>query len=87
MPEEYKDLNCREVGQGLSEALRQHLAQVMMQQDARFSGECDFVARGATVEEVMQQLAAHASQKHGIMGWPPEMWGHIMRGVRTVRTV
>ena len=35
--------------------------------------DCDFVARGATVEEVMQQAQQHARTDHGYESIPPEL--------------
>lgn len=35
--------------------------------------DCDFVARGATLEEVMEKAKAHACSDHGFVGIPPEL--------------
>ena len=35
--------------------------------------DCDFVARGATEQEVLQQAAAHAQNDHGMSSIPPEV--------------
>jgi predicted small metal-binding protein len=35
--------------------------------------DCDFVARGATAEEVMEKAAAHAGKDHGFTEIPPEL--------------
>ena len=35
--------------------------------------ECDFVARGETDEEVMDQVAEHARTVHGMEEVPPEL--------------
>lgn len=35
--------------------------------------DCDFVARGESDEEVMRQVAEHASTAHGIEDVPPEL--------------
>lgn len=34
--------------------------------------ECDFVARGKTVDEVLQKATNHAKTVHGITELPPE---------------
>lgn len=34
---------------------------------------CQFVARGASDEEILQQVAAHASTDHGIQHVPQEL--------------
>lgn len=34
---------------------------------------CDFVARGATEDEVMKQAAEHAKTAHGLHHLPPEV--------------
>lgn len=35
--------------------------------------DCDFVARGATEEEVLQKAKEHAGQAHGFTDIPPEL--------------
>lgn len=35
--------------------------------------DCDFVARGESVEEVMRQAGQHGREKHGLTNIPPEM--------------
>jgi len=35
--------------------------------------DCDFVARGATVEEVMEKARKHAGKDHGFADIPPEL--------------
>ena len=35
--------------------------------------DCDFVARGETEDEVMMQVAEHASTAHGFNEVPPEL--------------
>lgn len=35
--------------------------------------DCDFEARGATVEEVMEKAKVHASKDHGFTEIPPEL--------------
>jgi predicted small metal-binding protein len=35
--------------------------------------DCDFVARGATVEEVMEKAKVHAGKDHGFTEIPPEL--------------
>lgn len=35
--------------------------------------ECDFVARGNTVDEVLEKAAEHGRKVHGITELPPDM--------------
>jgi len=35
--------------------------------------DCDFVARGATVEEVLEKAKEHAGKDHGFADIPPEL--------------
>ena len=35
--------------------------------------DCDFVVRGATVEEVMMKAQQHAHSEHGYEAIPPEL--------------
>ncbi len=86
MPE-YKELACREVGENLPDAIKERLyAQFEQRATVPVSGFCDFVARGPTVEEVLETVSAHGSQEHGMSSWPPELWVHMRRHVRTVGT-
>ena len=43
---------------------------------------CDFSARGETMEEVMQQAAEHAKESHGLDTIPPELIGIVKAAVR-----
>jgi predicted small metal-binding protein len=44
--------------------------------------ECDFVARGATDEEVMGQVAEHARTAHGMEEVPPELAEKAMAAIK-----
>jgi predicted small metal-binding protein len=44
--------------------------------------DCDFVARGGTVEEVMEKAKDHACSDHGFRGIPPELAGKVMAAIR-----
>ena len=44
--------------------------------------ECDFEARGATLDEVMQQCADHGIQEHNMKGFGPELYVKMQRCVR-----
>ena len=43
---------------------------------------CDFEARGATVEEVMQKAAEHARKDHGLQEIPPEIAQRARAAIR-----
>lgn len=43
---------------------------------------CDFVARGATVEEIMQKAAAHAKVDHGMAAIPPELAEKVKASIK-----
>jgi len=43
--------------------------------------DCDFVARGATVEEVMEKAKDHACSDHGFTGIPPELADRVMAAI------
>jgi predicted small metal-binding protein len=45
---------------------------------------CDFEARGDTVEEVLQQASEHARSVHQITDMPPELAAKVQAAVRTV---
>jgi len=43
--------------------------------------DCDFVARGSTVEEVMEKAKDHACSDHGFVGIPPELAEKVMAAI------
>ncbi len=44
--------------------------------------DCDFVARGASEDEVMQKAAAHAERDHGIRQIPPDLAARARAAIR-----
>ena len=44
--------------------------------------DCDFVARGATLEEVMEKAKDHACSDHGFVGIPPELADKVLAAIR-----
>jgi predicted small metal-binding protein len=44
--------------------------------------DCDFEARGNTVEEVMQQCAVHARTDHGMTEIPAELEKKVRAAIR-----
>ena len=46
--------------------------------------DCDFQARGSSLEEVMQLCADHAIQKHNMKGFGPELYTKMRRCVKTL---
>lgn len=44
--------------------------------------DCDFVARGATIEEVMEKAKDHACSDHGFVGIPPELTARVRAAIR-----
>ena len=44
--------------------------------------DCDFVARGQTEEEILQQCAEHARTEHGMNEIPPELVEKVRSGIR-----
>ena len=47
--------------------------------------DCDFEARGSSLEEVMEKCAQHGIQEHGMKGFGPELYAKMQRCVRTVQ--
>jgi predicted small metal-binding protein len=47
--------------------------------------DCDFQARGASVEEVMQLCADHGIKEHNMMAFGPELYTKMRRCVKTVQ--
>jgi predicted small metal-binding protein len=46
--------------------------------------DCDFCARGSSVEEVIQLCADHAIREHNMKGFGPELYVKMRRCVREV---
>jgi len=46
--------------------------------------ECDFEARGATLDEVMQQCADHGIQEHNMKGFGPDLYLKMRRCVKVL---
>ena len=44
--------------------------------------DCDFVASGATVEEVIEKAKEHACTDHGFVGIPPELAEKVKAAIR-----
>ncbi len=44
--------------------------------------DCDFEARGETVEEVMQKCAEHARKDHNMTEIPPELAAKVRAAMR-----
>jgi len=44
--------------------------------------DCDFVASGATVAEVMEKAREHACTDHGFAGIPPELVEKVQSAIR-----
>ncbi len=45
--------------------------------------DCDFQARGSSLEEVMQLCAEHGAQAHGMRGFGPELYTKMRSCVKT----
>ncbi len=46
--------------------------------------DCDFEAKGATVEEVLKACAEHATTHHGMHAFGPELYNKMRAHIRTV---
>jgi predicted small metal-binding protein len=46
--------------------------------------DCDFEARGSSLDEVMQLCADHGIQAHDMKGFGPELYLKMRRCVKTV---
>jgi predicted small metal-binding protein len=44
--------------------------------------DCDFEARGETVDDVLKQCAQHAHDDHGMDEIPPELVEKVKAGIR-----
>jgi len=44
--------------------------------------DCDFEARGESVEEIMQKAAKHAEEVHGMEEIPPEVVTKVQATIR-----
>ena len=46
--------------------------------------DCDFEARGTSLEEVMEKCAQHGIQEHGMKGFGPDLYMKMRKCVRTL---
>ena len=46
--------------------------------------DCNFQARGSSLEEVLQLCAEHGIKEHNMMGFGPELYTKLRRCVKTV---
>ena len=46
--------------------------------------DCDFQARGSSLEEVMQLCADHGMKEHGMKGFGPELYSKMRRCVKVL---
>jgi len=46
--------------------------------------DCDFQARGSSVEEVMQLCADHGAQEHNMKGFGPELYRKMRSCLKTL---
>jgi predicted small metal-binding protein len=44
--------------------------------------DCDFVARGATEEDILRQCAEHAKSDHGMEQIPPELAQRVRAAIQ-----
>jgi predicted small metal-binding protein len=44
--------------------------------------DCDFVARGATVDEVLEKAREHATKEHGFADIPAELVDKVKAAIR-----
>ncbi len=44
--------------------------------------DCDFVARGATEEDIPKQATEHAKKDHGMAEIPPDMLAKVKAAIR-----
>ena len=44
--------------------------------------DCDFVARGETVDDVLRQCVEHARSEHGYADVPPELVDKVKAAIR-----
>jgi len=44
--------------------------------------DCDFVARGASEEEILEKAAEHGRKEHGMTEIPPELYAKARAAIR-----
>ncbi len=49
--------------------------------------DCDFEARGETVEDVLQKCQEHASSDHGMTEIPPDLQARVRAAIRDEPTI
>ncbi len=67
-----------------SDSERHQMAKVYVISCRDAGVECDFEARGATLDEVMQQCADHGIQEHNMKGFGPDLYLKMRRCVKVI---
>ena len=67
-----------------SDSERHQMAKVYVISCRDAGVECDFEARGATLDEVMQQCADHGIQEHNMKGFGPDLYLKMRRCVKVL---
>ena len=65
-----------------SEPLFRRVAMTKVLHCADVTGSCDFVARGDSEQEILQQAAAHAQSAHNIHDVTPELAEKVRAAIR-----
>lgn len=47
--------------------------------------DCDFTARGETIQEVIEKCTEHAVNEHGMKGFGPELYARMRAHIQTVQ--
>lgn len=46
--------------------------------------DCDFEARGASLDDVIEQCAQHGTEQHGMKGFGPELYSKMRSHLQVV---
>lgn len=83
-----KEIHCVEVPISIPAPLFDKILADMEAQGIDTSAtRCDFVARGESVDAVMDTIVEHLSAEHGMKSWVKEYWVYVRAGIHDVEAV
>ena len=82
--ETLKEVICWEVPGSFPEPLLRRVMATLEARGEASAARCEYVSRGATVDEVLEDVTNHLAEEHGLKSFVPEFWVHIRKCIRDV---
>lgn len=78
-------VTCQDIATSMPAPLRTRVEALIVQRTGEdVVNECDYVARGASIEEVLELATEHVKTTHTLRSWPPEFWVHLRARIHEV---